>query len=178
MQQELEQFSLDEYLEMAIKFVKKNTYGRTRSQILQSNEALGCIANRAMVAAKYWRVDGGSSLRGFMKRCMRQGVYEWANKQKQNFKRHKYTGDYDYENFIPDNRSEKPIHDLEENQHVLDIFSKCNLTDHQRDILTKIFVEQYSQSDVAKELCITPQAVHLCVKKALSKVKQYLYGVQ
>lgn len=48
------------------------------------------------------------------------------------------------------------------------------LTEHQKDIITKIFIYNISEIDIAKELSITKSSVTHCKNAALKKMKKEL----
>lgn len=50
------------------------------------------------------------------------------------------------------------------------------LTDYQKDIIQKVYIEGYTYDELAKEFNVSRQAVNLAATNGLSKMKQYAKG--
>jgi RNA polymerase sigma factor (sigma-70 family) len=51
------------------------------------------------------------------------------------------------------------------------------LTDYQKDIIQKVYIEGYTYDELAKEFNVSRQAVNLAATNGMSKMKQYAKGV-
>lgn len=160
----MELLSLDEYTQMAKKFIKR--YGNPRW--LRSDEYISIVIDNLVRSDRKYKDDMGATLNTFRVNGFKNSRKKINTLVAKLYKDSSYYDNVEL-NSIRDTR--RISHDVDE---LLDDFT---LTKLDKKYLTMVFKEGMKQCDVAKELNVTRQAVSIKINEAINKLRK-LYGTK
>ena len=173
--------TLYEYIEIAKRCIGAFA---PSSNLSKNDDAIAHVAEQLMLGHLRWKEDGGRTLHSYLNQCAIWAIKSWKSKLYQekkpfslNSSRHIGSGERDscqlYQ-LIPDKKSLEPFEVLFDNntKEVQDLIESDCLTQPQRYCLKQRYIENQKLREIGNSLGISRQAVHLHIKKAISRLRK------
>lgn len=168
--------NLYDYITMATRCIASFA-GNYKNIMLRDEDAISQVAEGLMVSATTWEPNKGASFNTYLTNKAIWEIHNWINcKNRKNRKKIK-TLSLNYTN-----KEDQQLIDLivvndkkeEEECGATDLINKAGLTQKQTSVLTSVYIDGVSETEIAKEMGVTRQAVNQILHSGLKKIKEII----
>ena len=167
------QWTLNDYINMATRCIRKFR-GNYVGVMLRDDDAISLVAEGLMKSYTTWTDDKGASLKTYLSKKSIWIIKNWIKKYSKDKHRNRTVslnamteGGQEMIDFII--KEEK-----RENIDIGLIFKRAGLSPKQSEVLTRMFIGNERESEIAKELGVSRQAIEQLHKNGLEKIKKVL----
>jgi len=172
-------FDLAEYDYIARRLILKYCTYDFATHILNNPEALSYITECLMFGSCRWnkKKHAKSTHRGYLSRCGRWAIIRWIylSRQRQSLEISldtTYNDDLVLHDIIADKRYEQSIKREQLRKYIISLMNQAQLTDKQRECITRVYIYGEKPSSVAKTQGVSRQAVDQLLIHSIRKIQK------
>lgn len=174
-QPNVEYHSLEQYINIAKRCINKFCSRSLAFSMLRNEDAISFVVEELILGTA--KFNGYGSLTGYLGLRAKWAIKRWVGLMKKQIKHDSldYKRDedrYDLHNYVIDHKAKDPTENTEQNYYDSVSIAMNLISDRQKECLSMYLLDGLRQTDIAKKLGISREAVRQHLNNGLNKIKK------